>query len=70
MDDGRFWFWFGSLVWFVVICFLIALAASSLYTMGYRAGQIDALNGAVKYELHTNDDGETVWREIKEVRDD
>jgi len=31
----------------------------------YKRGQIDAINGRVKYEKMTNEDGETYWREIK-----
>jgi hypothetical protein len=31
----------------------------------YRKGQIDALNGKIKYEKRENEDGETVWEKIK-----
>lgn len=33
---------------------------------GYRQGQIDAINGVIKYELQTHDDGTTSW----ELKDD
>ncbi len=32
----------------------------------YRRGQIDAINGVVKYELHAHDDGTTSWEVINE----
>lgn len=32
----------------------------------YRRGQIDALNGKVKFERVQNPDGETVWQERSE----
>ena len=41
---------------------LVWLSASS----SYRRGQIDAMNGIVKYEKQTNSDGETVWVERKQ----
>ncbi len=33
---------------------------------GYRQGQIDAINGVIKFELQTHDDGTTSW----ELKDD
>lgn len=30
----------------------------------YKQGQIDAFNGVIKYQLATNDDGESVWELI------
>lgn len=52
---------------FVLLGFLIAVL---LYVIlpgdkGYKQGQIDALNGKVKYKKEKNQDGETVWMEIK-----
>ena len=32
------------------------------YKVGCRRGQIDALNGIVKFEKVTNSDGETTWQ--------
>lgn len=31
----------------------------------YRRGQIDALNGRIKYQKEENEDGEIIWTEIK-----
>ena len=34
----------------------------------YRRGQIDALNGKIKYKKAANRDAETVWTKIKETK--
>lgn len=36
----------------------------------YKEGQIDALNGKVKYELKENDDKEIVWEEMNLKKSD
>ena len=37
------------------------------YFFRYRQGQIDALNGKVKYEKKENKDGEIKWVKIEEL---
>lgn len=32
---------------------------------GYKGGQIDAINGKIKYELVTHEDKTQTWEEIK-----
>lgn len=48
-----------------ISCVLGGLLTSSIYICehAYRRGQIDAINGKIKFERVQNDDGETVWRE-------
>lgn len=43
---------------------LFVLPQSAMKREHYRAGQIDAANGVMKYELVKQDDGTTTW-EIK-----
>ncbi len=49
----------------VFLGFLLAIVIIATFhidlTDRYRKGQIDALNGKVKYEKRENDDGEMVW---------
>jgi hypothetical protein len=57
--------WFYAFVFFVggYITFLfIDLILNK--NDNYRQGQIDALNGKIKYKKTVNKDGETVWIEI------
>ena len=48
---------------FVVIVGGLVLLFCTAAMWFYRRGQIDAMNGIVKYEKQTNSDGETVWVE-------
>lgn len=57
--------------WFYGFVFFVGGIAVSLFidqilnrNDNYRQGQIDALNGKIKYEKKENKDGETVWVEI------
>ncbi len=36
-----------------------------LLNEGYKQGQIDSLNGKIKYKKERNEDGEEVWTKIK-----
>lgn len=50
----------------VIVGLLFALGLAMIadpHSRGYRAGQIDALNGVVKYELVTHPDKTTSWEE-------
>lgn len=52
----------------------LALMAFAIYFfdpvgMGYKRGQIDALNGKVCYELVTNRDQTKSWKEIEPCAD-
>lgn len=53
----------------VVFVFLAAVLWCVAYSVGnefgYRQGQIDALNGEVRYELKTQPDSTKVWVVIK-----
>jgi len=35
------------------------------YEDGYKQGQIDAVNGEIRYGLVEQDDGETLWQRIR-----
>lgn len=47
----------------IVITTIMALTPEG---PGYKQGQIDAINGVVKYELIENPDQTKTWRRIKE----
>lgn len=49
----------GVLISFAILVGFVAFFCG--HDSGYRAGQIDAANGVMKYELVKTDDGETVW---------
>ena len=46
------------------IAFGIMMCVKSDIGEFYRRGQIDAINGKIKYKKCENDDKESVWREI------
>lgn len=46
-----------------VIAWVLILAAT--VKENYKLGQIDALNGIIKYELIRQDDNTTQWEKIK-----
>ena len=48
--------WIGLMFIFIIAC----------YDDGYKKGQIDAINGNIKYELVTNPDKSTKWVRISE----
>ena len=54
-----------SFVFGIVAIFAGAILILAI-DLSYRRGQIDALNGVIKYEKQTNSDGETVWVEKKD----
>lgn len=43
--------------------FVVGYMLGELTTGSYKQGQIDALNGKIKYEKRENEDGELVWEE-------
>jgi hypothetical protein len=50
----------------MVLCMALTIfIAISNYNDGYKDGQVDAINGKVKYELKENEDKTTEWVEIK-----
>jgi len=36
----------------------------SIFTRGFKRGQIDCIKGIIKYERFTNDDGEVIFRKL------
>ena len=50
-----------TLIFFVVLIILNVLTKEN-----YKQGQIDAINGKIKYQLCTNADSTRTWHEIKE----
>ena len=57
---------FGGFLITFIICGVTAMfLIGHIRHTSYRQGQIDAVNGVMKYELVEQDDGETVW-ELKE----
>ena len=61
---------YGIVFLLLLIGFLIAFVIIGIFRhdpLGfYRIGQIDAINGRVKYKLSKNSNNEEVWTEIKE----
>jgi hypothetical protein len=50
---------------FALIGVLLIEFADSVYTNGYKAGQIDALSSNIHYQLTTNQTMEVVWTKIE-----
>jgi len=51
----------------LIVAFIIIISASfNFYNSGYMNGQIDAINGKIKYKLITNKDKSTKWNKIEE----
>jgi len=48
------------LVWFMIVMLLCI----ETYDQRYKEGQIDAINGTIKYKLVTNPDSSKIWRKI------
>ncbi len=52
-----------------LVCFALVMVCFCLIAnLKYKEGQIDSINGKIKYELKANSDGSSSWREIKEER--
>lgn len=64
------YFLLGMIAGFAVGTVLIALVTmgseSANRSSGYRQGQIDALNGVIKYKLQEQDDGAVTWEAVDE----
>ena len=49
----------------IIVCFVVMIlciiGASFVIEQGYRQGQIEAINGIIKYELTTKPDNSIVW---------
>ena len=45
----------------IVLVMGCILGLSSMYDYGYRNGQIDAINGIIRYELMEHENGEKTW---------
>jgi len=58
-----------NIKWFFtgIACALILMISpfACVYTGGYKDGQIDAVNGVIKYELQKQVDESVIWTEIK-----
>ena len=50
----------------VLFIFLVVWNNITFEKKGYKQGQIDAINGNIKYELVEQPDRTTKWKEIKE----
>lgn len=57
-------------VWWAIGAVAMAVLATIAQTHAnsYRRGQIDAINGKVKFERVVNGDGESVWRETEKTK--
>lgn len=53
-------------VMFVSSIYSIITAKKQGSEDGYKQGQIDALQGKIKYRLSKNENGEEVWTKIEE----
>lgn len=54
----------------ITIIFLLATIPYAMgYNVGYRTGQIDALNGKIHYRLEKQEDSEFIWVECPAVCD-
>lgn len=52
----------------IISTLLLLISITMIHESGYRQGQIDSLNGEIKYELTTKPNGEVKWTVIeKEV---
>lgn len=52
----------------LAILSIIGISSFTAYIInegGYKRGQVDAINGKIKYELKSQEDGATEWRKIK-----
>lgn len=47
----------------ILMCFVVMFA---IYMNDYKDGQIDAINGDIKYELVVQKDNSTKWERIKD----
>jgi hypothetical protein len=57
--------------YFIIFVFIIlSIGFISGYfvgkSYGYKKGQIDAINGIIKYELIKQENGESKWKRIKD----
>ena len=59
-------FLFSSFIWVVGVIMGFFVGIDYSQEIDYKQGQIDAINGKIKYELITNVNKEIVWKEIKE----
>lgn len=56
MDNEFIWFYFG-----IALGAIVAISAILILGLTYRDGQIDAINGVIKYELVKQPDNTTKW---------
>jgi hypothetical protein len=54
----------GKIVGCVISLMVIVCTIIIKENDGYRKGQIDAINGKIKYRLEKNSDSTTEWKEI------
>jgi len=54
------------ILWIVLFILLVVWINIGFKKTGYKQGQIDAINGNIKYELVEQPDRTTKWKEIKE----
>jgi len=65
MDD----FIGGIIFGFVIARLIFCVWISFIYKdWGYKKGQVDCLNGIVKYELQKQNDNSELWVEIKDSK--
>ncbi len=60
MDDGNFT---AILIFIAIILFLFFIS----YNCGYKKGQVDCLNGIIKYKKVKQDNGELRWKKHNSV---
>ena len=61
MNDNDKWIFLA-----VFVAFLLGIIFMEMVVDRYKQGQIDAINGNVKYELREIDNGEMKWEALKE----
>ena len=60
MSDSFFSFLVG-IVFGGLLFLLVLVASGSRYADGVKDGQIDAINGKIKYSLVSQEDNSTIW---------
>ena len=60
--DKSFW---PGLACGLLVAALVMLFLSDWANGRYRQGQIDAINGVIKYELREHDDGSNKWEALR-----
>ena len=52
---------FNIVILMLIIALVVSTSAIAGYFTGYESGQIDCINGKIKYELKVQPDGASAW---------